>query len=68
VLVSVEGTMQESKHLLSQLNTSLGKVQGLFYFLSTNRVPLLRGSVFVGVLIIAIIITVLVVLIKMALA
>ena len=68
VLVSVDGTMQESKHFLSQLNTSLGKVQGWFDFLATYRVPLLIGCVFVGVLVIAIMITVLVVLIKMVLA
>jgi hypothetical protein len=68
VLESVDDAVRESKNLLSQLNTSLGKVQGWFDFLSAYRVPLLAGCVCIGVLGVAIMITVLVVLIKMALA
>jgi|GEM_PF-6588428 hypothetical protein len=68
VLVSVDATVNESKNLVSQLNTSLGKVQGWFDFVSTYRVPLLIGCAVFGILVFAIMVTFLIVLIKMALA
>jgi len=68
VLVSVDATVNESKALVSQLNTSLGKVQGWFDFVSTYRVFLLIGCAVFGILVFAIMVTVLIVLIKMALA
>ncbi len=68
VLVSVDATVRESKDLLSQVNASLSRIQGWFDFLAAYRAPLLIGCVVFGVLVIAIMVTVLIVLVKMALA
>ena len=68
VLVSVDAAVNELKNLVIQLNTSLNKVQGWLDFLAAYRLPLLAGCAVFGLLVIAIMIAVLLVLIKIALA
>jgi hypothetical protein len=67
VLKSVDLTVQESQKLLANLNTGMETSQGVFDALSKYRVPILIGCAFMGLLVVAIMVMVLVVLIKIAL-